>query len=151
MEIQLIPLTKNDPELEEMRRIHTKPSVSETVPISDSYFGYVTSARGVVYYKVRAGNTLIGGIHSETIGTTLWLSIFIDEPYRQCGYGEQALKTLFSSLPHAVKTIESRIQETNTASIHLFEKLGFLRVNHADSHYTYRLSLERSHPSYSHF
>lgn len=139
MKIELIPMRKADPDLPELKRIHASPSVSKYITISECYFEYVTTAENVVYDKIMSDGTVVGGIHTETDGGVLYLSICIDEQYRRCGIAETALRRLLSELPDGVKYAEVSIDETNSPSAALFLKLGFVQVGKEDELIVFRL------------
>ena len=142
MKISLVPLTISDRDLASISRIHNQPSVEKYIKASENYFDYVTNSEGVIYYKVIADGIVTGGIHSETVKDTMYLSICIDEQYRRRNIAETALKQLFAQLlPCAVKTSDVSIDEKNTPSIVLFQKLGFKQIGKEDELNIYRLFL----------
>lgn len=140
MKIELIPLTAADPEIHELARIHQSPSVAEYLSLSDHYFDYVTGTEGVVYYKIIADGVLAGGIHCESNGEILFLSICVREESRRLGIAETALRKLFSSLSGEAGWIEVSIEKTNTPSLALFFKLGFQKTGEAEELLTLRLA-----------
>ncbi|MBR4435756.1 MAG: GNAT family N-acetyltransferase [Clostridia bacterium] len=111
--------------MDELMLIHQEPSVSGYISISGNYFHYVTETDGVVYYKIMTDGILTGGIHSEIHGKTLSLCVCVGEKYRRLGIAEKALNQIISVVQCDVKTIEAAIEETNTPSNNLFQKLGF--------------------------
>ena len=141
MKIDLIPLTPSDVDTETLKQIHAAPSVAKYISISDNYFNYVTTANGVVYHKIMADGILVGGLHSEITGETVYLSICVSEEYRRRGIAETALKQLIGSFPDEIKIIEVSIDETDEASVCLFEKSGFTEVGKEDELIIYRYSL----------
>ena len=138
MLINLVPLKCDDSDLDALIGIHQEPSVSRFISISDNYFNYVTETEGVCYYKIITDGILTGGIHSEINDKTMYLSICIDEKYRRLGIAEKALKKIISVMPCDVETIEANIEETNTPSTALFQKLGFQVSSQDDELVTYR-------------
>ena len=138
MLIDLVPLKSDDSDLDALIGIHQEPSVSRFISISDNYFNYVTETEGVCYYKIITDGILTGGIHSEINDKTMYLSICIDEKYRRLGIAEKALKKIISVMPCDVETIEANIEETNTPSTALFQKLGFQVSSQDDELVTYR-------------
>ena len=138
MKIKLVPLKQDDPDLDDLIRIHNEPSVSSYISISDNYFNYVTKTKNVCFYKIITDGILSGGIHSEIHSKTMYLSICVDEKYRRLGIAEKALKIIISIIPSAVKTIEVSIEETNMPSIELFQELGFQVSGQEDELVTYR-------------
>ena len=142
MRIKLSPIKQDDPDLDDLIRIHKEPSVSRYISISDNYFNYITETEGVCYYKIITDGILAGGIHSEIHSKTMYLSVCIDEKYRRLGIAEKALKKIISIIPSTVKTIEVCIEETNMPSICLFQKLGFQFAGQDNELILYRKSFE---------
>lgn len=143
MNIELVTLTSADGDITDLKKMHNTPSVAKYISISDSYFDYVTSSAGVVYYKIVVEDILTGGIHCEIDGEIMYLSICIKDEYRRRGFAEAALRKLFLSLPDDVKMIEANIDETNISSLLLFQKLGFTQNNKEEELITYRLTICR--------
>lgn len=141
MDIALVPLEKNDPEIGLVRKMHDEPTVSKYISISDQYFDYVTGTENVVYLKIESHDELIGGIHSETAGTVLYLSICIREQYRKKGFATAALRRFISLVPDPVERIQVSIEETNVPSIRLFEGLGFSETAREEELIDYILDL----------
>lgn len=142
MKIKLVPVKQDDPDLDDLIRIHNEPSVSKYISISDNYYNYVTETENVCYYKIMVDGILAGGIHSEIHSKTMYLSVCIDEKYRRLGLAEKSLKKIISRIPSAVKTIDVSIEETNISSIRLFQKLGFRFAEQNNELITYRKSFE---------
>lgn len=140
MNIELNPLTPNDHDLAELVRIHSEPSISRYISISENYFEYVIDAKDVVYYKIIADGKIVGGIHCEQSGDLLYLSICIDVEHRRLGIAENALSQLLVKLRTNTDTVEISIDDTNYPSIQLFKKLGFIEIGKEDELITYRLS-----------
>lgn len=141
MDLMLVPLGKKDPEIRIVKKIHDDPTVSKYISISDNYLDYVTNSENVAYYKIKFHNELIGGIHSEIVGTVLYLSICIQVRYRKKGFATSALKIFISLIPHTVEKIQISIDETNIPSIRLFESLGFSKTGQEEELIDYVLNL----------
>ena len=135
-----IPLTPNDHDLAELVRIHSEPSVSKYISISENYFEYVIDAKDVVYYKIVADGKTVGGIHCEQSGDLVYLSICIDAEHRRLGIAENALRQLFVKLRTNMNTVEISINDTIFPSIQLFKKLCFIEIGKEDELITYRMS-----------
>ena len=86
MNIELMPLLPFDRDLTELIRIHSEPSAAKYISISDDYFTYVVNTKDVVYYKILVDDKAVGGIHCEHSGSTLYLSICVDEEHRRLGH-----------------------------------------------------------------
>lgn len=141
MDLMLIPLVRKDPDADIVKRMHSEPTISKFISISDDYFAYITSSDNATYYKIKFCNALIGGIHSEIVGTVLYLSICIQPQYREKGFAKSAFKKFISMIPHTVEKIQVSIDETNIPSIKLFEGLGFSKVGQEEELIDYILNL----------
>lgn len=125
MEIKLIPLRKNDKDMVMIKAMHNESSISKYISISEMYFNYVTNTENVVYYKIIVDGRLVGGIHSEVLNDIMDISICILPEYQKQGFASFAMKKLIASIPQSISKIQVSIDETNVASIRLFEHLGF--------------------------
>ncbi len=125
MRLTLTRQTQNDSQTDILRQIHSDPTVSRYISISDNYFEYVTGSENASYYKICFNNELIGGIHSEIDEAVLYLSICIQARHRGKGLATAALKKFISLVPDTVQKIKVSIDETNMPSVKLFEGLGF--------------------------
>ncbi len=132
MNITLIPLKPIDSDLTDLVKIHSSSSVAKYISISDSYFEYVTSSKGVTYYKIIADDILVGGIHCEINNGKMCFSVCIDESYRRRGIAETAIRKLLLMFSNDVKDIEVNVENTNTPSLSLFKKLGFAIIGKED-------------------
>lgn len=141
MDLMLVPLAKDDPEIGIVKEMHEEPTVSKYVSVSEDYFDYVTNTENVVYFKIKLQGELVGGIHTEISDTVLYLSICIQPWYRKRGVATSALKQLIPLLPHTVENIQVSIDETNFPSIRLFERLGFTRAGQEDGLVDYILRI----------
>lgn len=141
MELMLLPLVKDDPEIGAAKKMHDEPTVSKYISISDDYFDYVTTTENVTYFKIEVQNEFVGGLHTEVTGTVMYLSICIRPQYRRKGFAASALKKLIPQIPHAVKKMQVSIDETNVPSIRLFEGLGFSKIGQEEELTDYVLDL----------
>ena len=140
MEFELIPLERSDPDLPRLKELHQEESIARYIHISEHYFSYLTETDGVLYYKIKSGPLLLGGIQCEIMDDTLFLSICVGEDHRRRGIAFAALKAMASGLPEGIRRIEAAVDAENTPSLRLFEKLGFRRSGWAEGLLTYRLT-----------
>lgn len=140
LELTLVPLEAHDPDLPGAEALHREPSVARYIHLSEAYFSYVTETPEVVYYKIMAGQRLLGGIQAELEGDTLSLLVCVGEAYRRRGVAFSALRALLESLPETVQRAEAAVEAENLPSLRLFEKLGFRRCGWAEGTLTYRLT-----------
>ena len=84
-------------------------------------------ARGQVAIGLEEGGTLIGVVLATNDTRKGWINrLAIDPDYRRKGYGEQLACAAEEALREAgMKLIAAFIEEGNTASLALFEKLGY--------------------------
>lgn len=143
MSIELIRLLPGDGGIPALARMYRTPSVKKYISIADNYFDYVTGTAGVVYHKICADGVLTGGLHCETDGRTMYLDICIMDEYRRRGIAEAALRAWLCTLPDDVDTVEVSIDESNTPSLNLFRKLGFVPSGREDELITYRFYIPK--------
>lgn len=118
---------EDDPDIPALMAVYQTPDVARYLHISTNYFRYVTGAENVHFYKVYHSGRLIGSIHLEQQGPTLFLSILVFPAFQQMGFGTKMLSDIqhnVFSLDH--QRIEVSIDEKNTASLQLFRKAGFV-------------------------
>lgn len=87
------------------------------------------------------------GLYDIRLGENLCLAIGIFDPgERRHGLGSQALRALLNTLGKcgAANTIQAQIAQSNLASVHLFDKLGFDIRERSAEHLTMEKSL---HPA----
>ncbi len=140
MIIELVPLSPHDHDLPKLIEIHRDPAAAKYISLSENYFDYVTSTKGVVYYKIIGDGEAVGGIHGEFGGDTLYLSVCVAADHRRRGIAETALRQLFALAADHVKTVEVSVDETNASSRRLFQKMGFDQIGKEDGLIRYRLS-----------
>lgn len=142
MDLSLIPLVKNDLDFDIVVKMHNEPTIAKYISISDTYFDYVVNAENVVYFKIQFQNQIVGGIHAEISDSTLYLSICILPQHRKSGLATFALEKLFTLVPNTVEKVQVSIDETNIASVRLFEKLGFSPSGKEEKLLDYALNLK---------
>lgn len=118
---------------------HKMPEISKFISIDEqNYWTYVTETENVFYYKVYNNSDLVASVHCELYEKTLYLSILVFPKYQKQGIGTLILKDIqIGKLPLEYKKIEASIDETNIASIKLFEKCGFSATLKEDELITY--------------
>ena len=120
------------------------PEISRFLSIDDDhYWSYVTSSENVRYYKAYDGGSLVGAVHLETDQKTLYMDIMVMPDYQRRGMGTKILGDILGGkFPISFDTVEVSIDEANTASVRLFEKMGFVRVSQEDELINYRYFAE---------
>ena len=129
----------NDADIPQLCRIMNLPQISRFINYDkEKYWQYVTSANSVFYYKVYEKDYLIGAIHLEIGGDTLYMSILVFPQYQNQGIGCNIIKDIQNGeLQIPFKRIEVSIDENNTASVRLFEKMNFILVSKEKELLTY--------------
>ena len=134
----------DDPDIPYLTAILHLPEISRFLSIDDDqYWNYVTSSENVCYYKAYEGGSLVGAVHLETDQKTLYMDIMVIPAYQRRGMGTKILGDILGGkFPISFDTVEVSIDEANTASVRLFEKMGFVRVSQEDELINYRYFAE---------
>ena len=134
----------DDPDIPYLTAILHLPEISRFLSIDDDhYWIYVTSSENVWYYKAYDGGSLVGAVHLETDQKTLYMDIMVMPDYQRRGMGTKILGDILGGkFQISFDTVEVSIDEANTASVRLFEKMGFLRVSQEDELINYRYFAE---------
>lgn len=126
-------LSEEDADIPGLLRIYHQPQVSRFISIGDNYFQYVTGTENVNFYKVYASENLIGTIHLEKCKDTLYMDILIFPVFQKKGYATRVIRDIQNDIfALGYKRIEISIDESNIASIKLFENAGFVLVSKED-------------------
>ena len=137
---------KNDPDIPHLTSALKLPEISQFISIDESnYWNYVTQTKNVFYYKVFLDNYLVAATHIEKSNQTLYMDIMVIPEYQRKGIAIEILSDILSGkLQLDFNKIEVAIDEQNTASIKLFEKMNFKFVSKEDEllNYTYSLIKE---------
>ena len=120
-----------DPDIPRLLEIHSLPEIQCFIDINiKKYFKYVVKSENVFYYKIYDEDILVGSVHCELVGKTMYLSLLIFPEYQNNGYGTKTLEDIISKkFPLDFETIEVSINNDNFPSLHLFEKVGFIRTS----------------------
>ena len=123
----------DDADIARISAVYDLPEIARYIAIGEQYFNYVTGHETVYFYKIFDENALIGTIHLETQKDTLYLSVVVFSQHQNTGYGTKILTDIQKDVfGLGYKRIEVSIDETNIASIRLFEKVGFAFVSQED-------------------
>lgn len=126
-------LSENDVDIPCLKEIYQLPGVSRFLSISDKYFHYVVSTENVFFYKVYEAKKLIGAIHLEKHGNLLYMDILIFPEFQRMGFATRVMKDVQNDIfDLSYDRIEISIDESNIASIKLFENAGFSFVSRED-------------------
>ena len=117
----------NDADIPELVEIYQAPEIARYLSISDNYFHYVTNTENVHFYKVYKNGELIGTTHLEKQGTILFMDVLVFPKFQRAGLGTKIVKDIKDDVFElGYKIIEISIDETNFASLRLFENAGFV-------------------------
>ena len=123
-------LTEDDSNIPHLLQIYQQPNVSQFISISDSYFHYVTNTPNVYFYKVYEKEKLIGAIHLEKNENLLYMDILIFPEFQKMGFATRIIKDIQNDIFGLnYGRIEISIDESNIASLKLFENAGFTFVS----------------------
>lgn len=136
---------KNDPDIPYLTSVLKLPENSQFISIDESnYWNYVTQTKNVFYYKVFLDNYLVAATHIEKSNQTLYMDIMVIPEYQRKGIASAILRDILSDhLKLEFNKIEISIDEQNTASIKLFEKMNFKFVSKEDELLNYIYSLTK--------
>ncbi len=120
-----------DADIPRLLEIHRQPEIQRFIEINEKkYFKYVTKSKNVFYYKIFDDDTLVGSVHCELSVKKMYLSLLISPDYQNRGYGTKTLEDIINGIfPLDFETIEVAINNDNFPSLHLFEKVGFIRTS----------------------
>ena len=123
----------DDADIAQISAVYDLPKIARYIAIGEQYFDYVTGNETVYFYKIFDENALIGTIHLEMQEDTMFLSVVVFPQHQNAGYGTKVLTDIQKDVfGLGYKRIEVSIDETNTPSIGLFEKVGFAFVSQED-------------------
>ncbi len=128
MQMKYIPLTNlNDSDIPLILSVYRLPEVSRYISIDvNNYWSYVTSSKNIYFYKIYHHQNLVGTLHCEVVERTLYMSIVIFPEYQNRGIATAVIDDVKNrKFSFDFQKIEISIDETNIASIKLFEKMGF--------------------------
>lgn len=126
-------LSEDDSDISRLLEIYQQPAISRFLSISDNYFHYVTNTVNVYFYKVYASEKLIGTIHLEKCEDLLYMDILIFPEYQRMGFATSVVGDIQDDVfGLKFNRIEIAIDESNAASIKLFERAGFSFVSRED-------------------
>ena len=118
---------ENDADIPCLNSVLDLPEISRFISIDKAnYWHYVSSTENVYYFKAYEDGNLVGAIHCETADTVLYMDIMVLPEHQGKGVGSTILRDIQTgALPLSFDRIEVSIDEANTASLRLFEKMGF--------------------------
>lgn len=130
--------SEDDIDVSKLIKIYRLPEVSQFISISDNYFHYVTNTENVYFYKIVQNETLVGAMHLEKCDDVLYMDVLILPEFQKTGLGTRVVKDIQNdTFGLGYRKIEISIDESNIASIKLFEKIGFVFSSKEDELISY--------------
>lgn len=124
--------------------VYKQPSISRFISIDEeNYWKYITSSDNVYFYKIYKDDILLATIHLELGDCVLYMSVVVFPEHQKQGIATTILKDIQAGkLELDFDKIQVSIDEKNTASLKLFESVGFICVNKDEElfEYEYRKS-----------
>ena len=115
-----------DPDIPRLMEILRLPEIARYISIDEgNFWNYITTNPAVSYFKAYREDKLVGALDCELQGKKLYLSVMVLPEYQKQGLGTQMLQDLLSGKLLSFDTAEVYIEEGNTPSVKLFEKMGF--------------------------
>ena len=111
--------------------VYKQPSISQFISIDEeNYWRYITSTDNVYFYKIYKNDILVSTIHLELVDRVLYMSVVVFPKYQSQGIATIIVKDIQAGkLGLDFIKIQVSIDEKNTASLKLFESVGFICVN----------------------
>ena len=126
-------LIKNpdDEDIPTILSVYKQPSISRFISIDEeNYWKYITGTDNVYFYKIYKDDILVATIHLESDNGALYMSVVVFPEYQKQGIATAILKDIQSGKTGLdFDKIQVSIDEKNTASLKLFESVGFICVN----------------------
>ena len=126
--------TENDADIPYLTQVFQRPEIAHYISIDEqNYWKYVTSSENIYFFKAYENDCLVATAHCEIFDGVLYMDIMVIPDYQRKGNATIILGDICAGkLVSGFKRIEVSIDESNTASIRLFEKLGFSYVSKED-------------------
>ncbi len=116
----------HDPDILQLAEILRLPEISRYISIDErNFWNYITTNPTVYYFKAYRDGKLVGALDCELQHKKLYLSVMVIPEYQRQGIGTVMLEDLLAGKLLPYDTAEVFIDEENTPSVKLFEKLGF--------------------------
>ena len=110
--------------------VYKQPSISRFISIDEeNYWKYITSTENVYFYKIYKDDILLATIHLELGDCVLYMSVVVFPEFQKQGIATTILKDIQAGkLELDFDKIQVSIDEKNTASLRLFESVGFVCI-----------------------
>ena len=123
-----------DKDIPYLNTIFEMPQISRYISVDkENFWRYVTATENVFYYKVVDEGALVAAVQLELMGDVLYMDIMVIPEFQRRGIGTAIIRDIQNGvLPLSFERIEISIDESNIASIRLFEKMGFRFISKSD-------------------
>ena len=142
--LYLLLTSDTDPDIPRLMEAYQHPNVARYIHLDEvNYWHYVSTTKNVFYYKVYYNDCLVAAVHCELSKQTLYMDIMVLPQFQSHGIGTMILQdVLTGKVSPPFSRIEVDIDESNVASLKLFEKTGFQFVSQENElcHYVWQLS-----------
>ena len=121
----------DDEDIPTILSVYKQPSISQFISIDEeNYWRYIMSTDNVYFYKIYKNDILVSTIHLELVDRVLYMSVVVFPKYQSQGIATIIVKDIQAGkLGLDFIKIQVSIDEKNTASLKLFESVGFICVN----------------------
>ena len=137
-------INENDMDIPYLASVFKLPEISRYISIGErNYWKYVTTSEDVYFFKVYKDESLVATTHLEVVERILYLDIMVVPGQQRKGTATVVLGDILAGkLVCGFDRIEVSIDESNSASICLFEKLGFVCVSKEEEllNYVYEIN-----------
>ena len=132
----------DDEDIPTILSVYKQPSISQFISIDEeNYWRYITSTDNVYFYKIYKNDMLVSTIHLELVDRVLYMSVVVFPKYQSQGIATIIVKDIQAGkLGLDFIKIQVSIDEKNTASLKLFENVGFICVNKDEELFEYEYS-----------
>ena len=123
-----------DKDIPYLNTIFEMPQISRYISVDkENFWRYVTETENVFYYKVVDDGALVGAVQLELASDVLYMDIMVIPEFQRRGIGTSIIRDIQNGvLPLSFERVEISIDESNIASIRLFEKMGFRFISKSD-------------------
>ena len=121
----------DDEDIPTILSVYKQPSISRFISIDEeNYWKYITSTDNVYFYKIYNDDILLATVHLVLVDRVLYMSVVVFPEYQKQGIATTILKDIQTGkIGLDFDKIQVSIDEKNTASLKLFESVGFICVN----------------------
>ena len=130
---------QNDMLIPTVLSVYKLPSVAQYISIDETnYWKYVTSTENVWFYKIFEDDCFVATIHLELNECVLHMDVVVFPEYQKRGIATKILRDIQNlKLGIEFTKIQVSVDESNSASIRLFENAGFVCIGKEEELWAY--------------